>query len=165
MNLVRRAYCSDARQPENCIKLIFISYKTKMSSEPEISQRLDKDNSKSLNNSNLFFIQNKQLLFFGKIEYLKFRQKCGKKTFFPKLLLKHHACTRYCSQSPKYEIMVFLILKFIRTRDIPIILDSANITLVAHQPQPKPQSYPSWSENLEHITFDYWNEYGESRVL
>ena len=147
MNLVRRACSSDARQPENYIKLILISYKTKISSEPEISHRLEKHNSKSLNTSNLFL--NTKIAIFWKDGISKIPIDMWEKTFFQKLLLKHDACTRYCSQSSKYEMMVFLILKIIRTRDIPIIFDPSNITLDALQPQPKPVSYPRLRKNLK----------------
>ena len=45
--------------------------------------------------------------------------------------------------------MVFLKLKIIRTRDIPITFDPSNITLDALQPQPKPVSYPRLRKNLK----------------
>ena len=141
MNLVRRAYCSDARQPENKMKLIFISYETKINPEPEISHRFEKDNIKLFNASKLFF-DNKNAIFW-KNRLSQIPTEMWEKTFFTKLLLKHHVCTRCCSHSSKDMIMAFLKLNSIRTRDIPIILDPTNITLVAFQPHPKLVSYLS----------------------
>ena len=81
MNLVRRAYCSDARQPENKMKLIFISYKTKINSEPEISHRFEKDNIKLFNASKLFF-DNKNAIFWKKSIISNSDRNVGKNFFY-----------------------------------------------------------------------------------
>ena len=139
MNLVKRAYCSDARQPENGMQLIFISSKTKINSEPEISHRSEKDNINLFNASKSFFDHKNGT--FSKNRISQNPTEMWIKTFFSELLLKHYLCTGFCSDTSTYMLLTFLKPKIIRTRDIPLILDPTNMTLVALQPQPNPVSY------------------------
>ena len=139
MNLVRRAYCSDARQPENGMQLIFISFKTKINSEPEISHRSEKVNINLFNASEIFFDHKNAT--FSKNRISQNPTVIWIKTFFSELLFKHYLCTGFCSDTSTYMFMTFLKPNIIRTRDMPLILDPTNMTLIVLQPQTKPVSY------------------------
>ena len=123
------------------MQLIFISFKTKINSEPEISHRSEKVNINLFNASEIFFDHKNAT--FSKNRISQNPTEMWMKTFVTKLLLKHYLCTGFCSDTSTCMLMTFVNLKIIRTRDIPLILDPTNMTLVALQPQSKPVSYLS----------------------